>query len=88
MSTARNVNDEPTNQNSLVFFATQASTFTSNASTLYYTILTKIRFFLNYCLNVYNVTFGDGFLYVRGLFIIFFVDALIADDEPIWEPVE
>jgi hypothetical protein len=26
---------------------------------------------------------GDGFLYLRGLFIIFFVDALIADDEPL-----
>lgn len=88
MSTARNVNEESTNHNALIFFATQASTFTANASTLYYAFLTKIRFFFNYCLNVYNVTLGDGFLYVRGLFIIFFVDALIADDEPIWEPVE
>lgn len=89
MSAAQNTNSESNNNNSaLVFFAMQASTFTANTSTLYYTFLTKIRFFLNYCLNVYNVTLGDGFLYVRGLFIIFFVDALIADDEPIWEPVE
>jgi hypothetical protein len=34
-------------------------------------------------LNVYTITFGEGFLYLRGLFIIFFVDALIADDEPL-----
>lgn len=33
-------------------------------------------------------TFGEGFIYLRGLFIIFFVDSLITDDEPIWEPIE
>jgi hypothetical protein len=38
--------------------------------------------------TVWKSTFGDGFLYLRGLFIIFFIDALITDDEPLWEPVE
>lgn len=33
-------------------------------------------------------TWGDGFYYIRGLFIIFFVDACVTDDEPLWEPVE
>lgn len=28
-------------------------------------------------------TIGDAFLYLRGLFIVFFVDALIIDDEPL-----
>lgn len=32
--------------------------------------------------------FGDGFIYVRGLLLIFMTDALIVDDEPLWEPLE
>ena len=39
-------------------------------------------------LTNFKSSFGEGFIYVRGLFIIFFVDALIVDDEPLWEPVE
>lgn len=39
-------------------------------------------------LTVFKTTFGDGFLYLRGLFVIFFIDATITDDEPLWEPVE
>lgn len=39
-------------------------------------------------LNGYLRTFGDGFIYLRGLFLIFFVDACITDDEPLWEPIE
>jgi len=34
-------------------------------------------------LTNFKSSFGEGFIYVRGLFIIFFVDALIVDDEPI-----
>ena len=58
-------------------------------------------FFLNYIktnltfknnsinlLDTYKRTFGDGFLYIRGLFLIFFIDACITDDEPLWEPIE
>lgn len=36
----------------------------------------------------WKVTFGDGSLYLRGLFIIFFIDACLTDDEPLWEPIE
>jgi hypothetical protein len=50
-----------------------------------WTILTKS--FL-YSLNLYKRLVGDGFIYLRGLLIIFSVDALIADDEPLWEPLE
>jgi hypothetical protein len=39
-------------------------------------------------LMVVKSTFGDGFLYLRGLFVIFCIDASITDDEPLWEPVE
>lgn len=41
-----------------------------------------------YLLDVWKRTIGDGFIYLRGLFIIFFIDACLTDDEPIWEPVE
>ena len=36
-----------------------------------------------YILSNYKKTFGDGFIYIRGLFVIFFVDACLTDDEPI-----
>jgi len=39
-------------------------------------------------LEVFKQTFGEGFLYIRGLLIIFFVDACLTDDEPLWEPIE
>lgn len=38
--------------------------------------------------SFYKSTFGEGYIYVRGLFLIFFLDSLITDDEPLWEPVE
>jgi hypothetical protein len=41
-----------------------------------------------YFLNIYKRTFGEGFFYIRGLFIIFFIDACVTDDEPLWEPIE
>ena len=47
-----------------------------------------IKSTLIYLLGVYRQIVGEGFIYIRGLVIIFSVDALIADDEPIWEPVE
>jgi len=31
---------------------------------------------------------GSGFIYLRGLIIVFLLDAILTDDEPIWEPVE
>lgn len=39
-------------------------------------------------LHIFKHTFGEGFIYIRGLFIIFVMDASITDDEPLWEPVE
>jgi hypothetical protein len=41
-----------------------------------------------YFLNIYKRTLGEGFFYLRGLFFIFFIDAAITDDEPLWEPIE
>jgi hypothetical protein len=39
-------------------------------------------------LKTYKQTFGEGFFYIRGLILIFFIDACITDDEPLWEPIE
>jgi hypothetical protein len=39
-------------------------------------------------LKVYKLIEGDGLIYIRTLFLIFFIDACLTDDEPIWEPVE
>lgn len=56
--------------------------------------LNAIKFILNWkirsilFLRIYKETFGEGFLYIRGLLIIFCLDALITDDEPLWEPLE
>lgn len=57
-------------------------------------IYKKINFNLNnlfitkILLINYKKTIGDGFNYIRGLFIIFFFDATFTDDEPLWEPLE
>lgn len=61
-------------------------------------ILKLILKYLNFNINlnifsitlliIYKKTFGDGFMYIRGLFIIFFIDSLVIDDEPLWEPIE
>jgi hypothetical protein len=39
-------------------------------------------------LKIYKQTIGEGFFYIRGLIIIFFIDACVTDDEPLWEPIE
>lgn len=36
----------------------------------------------------YKNTFGDGYYFIKGLILIFFIDATLTDDEPLWEPIE
>lgn len=56
----------------------------------------EIRFILKYFLNSLSQIFSDinaktfsfGFLYLRGLFVVLFIDACLTDDEPLWEPIE
>lgn len=43
---------------------------------------------MRYLYQQYKFFWGDGILYLRSLFVIFFIDALITDDEPLWEPIE
>lgn len=57
-------------------------------------LLQKLNFNLNFFtlskffLINYKKTLGEGFIYIRGLFLIFFLDASFTDDEPLWEPIE
>lgn len=53
-------------------------------------IQTLISYYkINYYFKIiYYKTFGEGFLYLRGFFIICFIDSLVTDDEPLWEPIE
>jgi hypothetical protein len=56
----------------------------------------KFTYFTNYytkqllqTLSLLNLkTFSFGFLYLRGLFVVLFIDACLTDDEPLWEPIE
>lgn len=49
----------------------------------YFKVFMKTEFTVNK-----KQVFGEGFVFVAYLMIIFYVDALLSDDEPIWEPTE
>ena len=77
-------------KNNIFFF----TFFNKKAALAFFTLLNITNLITNYkiisiyLLNTYRKTFGEGFLYIRGLLIIFFIDACLTDDEPLWEPVE
>ena len=41
-----------------------------------------------YLIDSWKRLFGFGFYYIRGLVFLFFIDACLTDDEPLWEPIE
>jgi hypothetical protein len=47
-----------------------------------------LKYFLNFFKELITRVFGFGFYYLRGLAFIFFIDACLTDDEPLWEPIE
>jgi hypothetical protein len=49
----------------------------------FYSLQNTFKLTFVYLLDVFKRTIGDGFIYIRGLFIIFFIDACLTDDEPI-----
>ncbi len=58
-------------------------------------LFNKIQYFffwtqnlLPYFTNFKKKIFGEAYIYLRGLCVIFFLDSLITDDEPLWEPIE
>lgn len=53
-----------------------------------YRLNAAIKVYSIVLLNAWKKTIGTGFIYLRGLFIICFIDAMLTDDEPLWEPIE
>lgn len=80
------------NRSQLTYIIKSSGTWKSN-STLNYNIyylptLRNIADFLYFLRRVSVVTFGFSFYYFQGLVFIFFIDACLIDDEPLWEPIE
>lgn len=75
-------------KNNYLFFITYINFNKFINNVFLFVNLFKIKSIYLNCLDIYKRTFGDGFLFVRGFFIIFSIDALITDDEPLWEPIE
>ena len=59
-----------------------------NMSFYYYGLSNFITSLSTTCAVVWKRTVEDGFYILWGLFLVFGADALIIDDEPLWEPVE
>ena len=55
---------------------------------LYFTLSNVFKNLLFYWSDLSSKTFSFGFYYLRGLFVILFIDACLTDDEPLWEPIE
>jgi hypothetical protein len=70
-------------RNSSVLFLSFQSYFNIDYDlhSLRYHLLTWIR-------DLANRSFSFGFLYIRGIVVILFIDACLTDDEPLWEPIE
>ena len=48
----------------------------------------KFRNYSFYIVWATSQAFGGGFLYLKSLAIVFALDSVLTDDEPLWEPVE
>ena len=70
------------------YFFNNTRTYFSFLQTFLFNFKINLKSFLSSSLWIFKTFFGEGFLYVRGLFIIFFIDACLTDDEPLWEPIE
>ncbi len=71
------------NLSSGIAVATHKTTADSSFSVWYYYLALKA-----YLTDLNFKTFSYGFMYLRGLFVILFIDACLTDDEPLWEPIE
>jgi len=49
----------------------------------YFLVFNFLKFLSSFLYDLSQRVFNEGFVYIRGLFLIFFTDALIADDEPL-----
>ena len=76
----------------IFFFFFYNSIYWNIKKFFFFFLINNINFIKNqlfrFILVNYKNTFKDGWVYIRGLIIIFFLDSIITDDEPLWEPVE
>lgn len=71
-------------ENSVVLYLINTTSFNTIYNiNFFYFLHNSLKLTLIYLLDVFKRTIGDGFIYIRGLFIIFFIDACLTDDEPI-----
>lgn len=75
-------------KNNLFYFILSGDCFFKNKLTTLMLSIRKLFIVKPSLLKIFKRTFGEGYLYLRGLFLIFFIDACITDDEPLWEPLE
>ena len=69
--------------NVLYYLVTNYTSYSNFNTNLFYSLIKSLKVTLINLLNIFKRTIGDGFLYLRGLFIICFIDACLTDDEPI-----
>lgn len=55
---------------------------------LIFNLFRVINDFFKSILWNFRFTFVHGFYYIQSFFVILFIDALLCDDEPLWEPIE
>jgi hypothetical protein len=56
--------------------------------TNYFSFYNGLKNYFFSLLLLFRKTIGSGLLYLKGLFVMFFIDACLTDDEPLWEPIE
>lgn len=59
-----------------------------NPFTLATSLWTSATNFTDWTLDVFKRSVGDAVSYIQALFIAMSLDAMLTDDEPLWEPIE
>jgi hypothetical protein len=54
----------------------------------FYTKVLFLRSLVAQIFSLFRRTLGEGAFYLKGMCIVFFIDACLTDDEPLWEPIE
>jgi len=70
---------------------TSLQNFLNNFSTFshfFFKLITFLKIMTTKLSTIFKETIGDGYYLLMGLFLVFSADALVIDDEPLWEPIE
>jgi uncharacterized phage infection (PIP) family protein YhgE len=55
----------------------------ANIFTSFYTQTIFVKSLFHQIFKLFRKTLGEGAFYLKGLFIVFFIDACLTDDEPL-----